>query len=73
MDNMVVSMDNLLLPEANWVSIIIAATPFVLMGARYFLYRWLAKVIRSSIAELRKEISRLEALIAELKATLRSR
>ena len=62
-------MNDFLRPDFNsagWF----AAVPFVLLAARYLLYRWQVKSLQRSVGELRAERTQLETLIAELKQIL---
>jgi hypothetical protein len=56
-------------PDFNWAGLM-AAAPFILIGAKYLLYRSLARSMQRSIGELRAERTRLERLIAEIKQLL---
>ena len=70
--NMAMSMNVFLRPELNWAGWI-AAAPFILVAAKYLLYRWQAKLLQRWVGELRTERTRLETLIAELKQILSKR
>ena len=59
-------------PDFNWAGWM-AAAPFILVAAKYLLYRWQAKLLQRSVGELRVERTRLEGLIAELKQILSGR
>jgi hypothetical protein len=61
---MAMSVNVFLRPELNW------AAPFILVAAKYLLYRWQAKLLQRWVGELRTERTRLEVLIAELKQIL---
>ena len=63
------SMNAILRPELNR-AVWIAAAPFILVAAKYLLYRWHAKLLQRWVGELRTERTRLEGLIAELKRIL---
>ena len=60
------SMNDFLRPEFHWTGLTVAA-PFILVAAKYLMYRWQAKLLQRSVGELRAERTRLEALIADLK------
>jgi len=62
-------MNVLLRPEFNWAGLV-AASPFILVAAKFLMYRWQVKSLQRSVGELRAERTRLEALIAELREVL---
>ena len=64
------SMNDFLRPQFNWA---VAAAPFILVAAKCLLYRWQVKLFQRLVGELRDELTRFEALVAELKQLLSRR